>query len=131
MLESEEEGSLGDDASPPLGKLLPLNYRRLTAAYLKRIAQSLELPTAGSADEVRTLIEGKLQETREVANVQVVVDETTTTTVKLSLMDDEGIFHEVTPYDKPSKNISERLATAERKNEVELAATRENQTTRS
>ena len=94
MSESEEGSSRGED-DVPLGKLLPLNSRRLTATYLKRIAQSLELPTAGSADETRQLIEGKLQETRDVANVQVIVDETTATIVKLSLMDDEGIFHEV------------------------------------
>ena len=60
------------------------SHWRLTTAYLKHIAQSLELPTAGSADETRQLIEGKLQETRDVANVQVVVDETATT-VKLSV----------------------------------------------
>ena len=58
-----EEGSHGDDVTPPLSKLLPLNSWRLTTAYMKHIAQSLELPIAGSADEVRQLIEEKLQET--------------------------------------------------------------------
>jgi hypothetical protein len=73
------------------------------------------------------IIEGKLQETRESANVQVVVDETPSITVKLSLMDDEGIFHEAAPFDKPAKDsgpdddVVQRLTDAERKNE-ELTA---------
>ena len=94
----------------------------------------MELPTAGSADETRQLIEGKLQETRDVANIQVVVDETTATTVKLSLIDDEGIFHEAAPFDRsakgsqPEDDVLQRLEDAERKNEeltVELMATQE------
>ena len=133
-MSESEGGSRGDDVTPPLGKLLPLNSRRLTAAYLKHIAQSLELPTAGSADETRQLIDGKLQETRDSSNVQVVVDETASITVKLSLMDDEGIFHEAAPFDKPAKephpddDVLQRLADAEQKNEqltADLAAAQE------
>lgn len=43
---------------------------------------------------MRQLIEGKLTETREVNNVQVVVAEATVQEVGLSLMDDEGVFAE-------------------------------------
>ena len=133
-MSESEEGSRGGDVTPPLGKLLPLNSRRLTAAYMKHNAQSLELPTGGSADETRQLIEGKLQESRDSAIVQVVVDETASVTVKLSLMDDEGIFHEAAPFDKPAKgsqpddDVLQRLMDAEQRNEeltTALAATQD------
>ena len=55
-----------------------LNSRRLTSTHLKQVAESLGLPTTGSSDEIRQLIEGKLQESRDVHNIQVVVDETPT-----------------------------------------------------
>ena len=61
----------------PHGKLYSLNSRRLIGVYLQHIAEALSLPSTGSADKVRQLIEGKLQETREVSNVEVVVDEST------------------------------------------------------
>ena len=94
----------------------------------------MELPTGGSADATRQLIEGKLQDTRDSANVQVIVDESTSITVKLSLMDDEGIFHEAAPFDKPAKEpspgdgVMQRLADAEQRSEelaVNLAAAQE------
>ena len=61
----------------PQGRLLALNSRRLIATHLRQIADALGLPTSGSVDQVRQLIEGKLQETRGVSNVQVVVTEAT------------------------------------------------------
>ena len=64
----------------PRGKLLPLNSRRLTTVQLKKIAEGLGLPTTGSADEIRQLIEGKLEEGHDVHNVQVVMNEATTVT---------------------------------------------------
>lgn len=79
MSETESEGSAnelpatGDEI--PSGKLLPLNSRRLTSVQLRKIAEGLELPTAGSTDEIRQLIEGKLEEGHDVHNVQVVVKE--------------------------------------------------------
>lgn len=133
-MSKSEDGLRGDDVTPPLGKLLPLNSQRLTAAYIKHIAQSLEPLTGGSADETRQLIEGELQESRDSANVQVVVDETASVTVKLSLMDDEGIFHEAAPFDKPAKgsqpddDVLQRLTDAEQRNEeltLALAATQD------
>ena len=126
----EEHGDLVDTA--PRGRLLPLNSRRLTSAHLKQIAESLGLPTTGSSDEIRQLIEGKLQESRDVRNIQVVVDETPTISLKLSLMDEDGVFLESTPIVKPVKEMGEdltlRLTEAEQKNaelQVELAETRE------
>ena len=99
---------------------------------MKQIAESLELPTTGSADEIRQLIEGKLQSTRDVHNVQVVVEETQTISLKLSLMDDEGIFLESAPSTKPFKEpqdeLRRRLAEVEQNNvelETELAKTKE------
>ena len=41
------------------GRVVPLNSRRLTAAYLKQVAETLELPTSGAADQLRQLIKGK------------------------------------------------------------------------
>ena len=126
----EEHGVFGDTA--PRGKLLPLNSRRLTSAYLKQIAESLELPTTGSGDEIRQLIEGKLQESHDIHNIQVVVDETPTVSLKLSLMDEEGVFLESTPIVRPVKETEAgmglRLTEAEQKNdelEMELAETKE------
>ena len=55
-------GSSPTEGEIPSGKLLPLYSRRLTTVQLKRIAEGLELPTTGSADEIRQLIEGKLEE---------------------------------------------------------------------
>ncbi len=98
----DEEESIG----LPHGKLYPLNSRRLIAVYLRHIAEALSLPSTGSADEVRQLIEGKLQETREVSNVQVVVAESTIKEVKLSLMDDSGVFVEA-PVCRLTKDTSE------------------------
>ena len=58
--------------------LLRLNSRILMMIQLKKIA---ELQLAGSADEVRQLIERKLEKGHDVHNVQVVVQEATTMSV--------------------------------------------------
>ena len=133
--EAEEGSHAGDGAivdTAPRGKLLPLNSRRLTSAHLKQNAESLDLPTTGSTDEVRQLIEGKLQESHDVHNFQVVMDETPAISLKLSLTDEEGVFLESTPSVKPAKEMREdlmlRLTEAEQKNdelETELAETKE------
>ena len=61
----------------PLYQVLPLNLRRLMSSHPKQLAESLELPTAGSLDQFRQLIEGKLESEKhvEVSNVQVVIQE--------------------------------------------------------
>ena len=46
-----------------------LNSRQLTAAHIWHIAGAMQLPSTGSADEVRQLIEVKLGDEREVRNV--------------------------------------------------------------
>ena len=73
--EDGEEPSPDELAAVPSGKILPLNSRRLTSSHLKQLAESLELPTAGSLDQLRQLIEGKLDSERhvEVSYVQVVI----------------------------------------------------------
>ena len=137
--ESGETDGSGHGSPPtkgeiPRGKLLPLNSRRLTTVQLKKIAEGLELPTVGSTDEIRQLIEGKLEEGHDVHNVQVVVDEATTVNVTLSLVDEEGVFLEVEPFQKEVKESSEseetlqKLAEAEQKGfelQRELDETRE------
>ena len=94
---SDHAGSPPIEGELPRGKLLPLNSRRLTTVQLKKIAEGLRLPTAGSTDEIRQLIEGKLEEEH---NVQAAVDEATTVNVTLSLVDDEGVFLEVEPFQR-------------------------------
>ena len=86
--EGEEESSPDELAAVPSGKILPLNSRRLTSSHLKQLAESLELPTAGSPDQLRQLIEGKLESEKhvEVSNVQVVIQESQFVELKLSLM---------------------------------------------
>ena len=95
----------------PPGRLLPLNSRRLTTVQLKKIAEGLGLPTTGSSDETRQLIEGKLAEGHEVHNVQVVVNETTTMSVTLSLMDEGGVFLNVDPFQREVKESPENEET--------------------
>ena len=89
--ESASDGERDVVSEPFSGRLLPLNSRRLTAVHLRHIAGAMELPSTGSADEVRQLIEGKLQEEREVRNVQVVLEEASFRQFKLSLTDEEGV----------------------------------------
>ena len=83
----------------PIGRVVPLNSRRLTAAHLKRIAEALELPVTGATDQLCQLIEGKLESARhkEAANVQVILQEEQRIEMKLSLLDEGGVFLETKP----------------------------------
>ena len=91
--EETETGEVGAESRElPRGWVLPLNSKRLTSTHLKQVAEKLELPTTGSADQIRQLIEGKLQEDREISKIQVVVQESTYRELKLSLIDEEGVF---------------------------------------
>ena len=72
----QSDASLEQDESDaegvPKGPVYSLNSKRLTALHLQRIADSLGLPTKGSAAVTRQLIEGKLIEMgKEPPNVQV------------------------------------------------------------
>lgn len=82
-------------------KALPLNSKRVTTLYLKRMAGVLELPTSGSADQLRQIVDAKLDEMhKEPQNVQVIVysgDEGAP--VQLELQDEDGTFLEVPPED--------------------------------
>ena len=69
---------------------MPLNARGVTQPFLRAIAQALGLPERGSKDQLLASVEGKLGETREVPNVQVVIQEGDVTV--LSLVDNEGAF---------------------------------------
>ena len=76
--EESETGEVGAESRElPRGRVLPLNSKRLTTTHLKQVAEKLELPTTGSADQIRQLKEGELQEDREVSNIEVVVQENT------------------------------------------------------
>ena len=43
-----------------MGRIFPLNSRRITAQILKRIAEQLEVAATGSLDEIRAAVDGKL-----------------------------------------------------------------------
>ena len=129
--EVEEEGP-GAEArakESSRAKLLPLNSQRLTAAYLRQLAGGLGLPTSGSANQLRQVVEGKLQEEHDPLNVQVMVEEISAIGVKLSLVDEEGVFLVTEPAEKEgetgSSALEDMLAESERKNEdllVQLTA---------
>ena len=83
-------------AKPP-----PFNSKRLKSVHLKRIAASMFLPTSGSADKVRQMIEGRLTEMdKEPRHVQVFVLETEEGGVHLQLTDADGLFLDVQPEEE-------------------------------
>ena len=69
------------------------------------------MPTTGSANQIRQLIEGKLQEDKEVSNIQVVVQvqESTYRELKLSLIDEEGVFPETDPTTRSLEDVTSEL----------------------
>ena len=85
----------------------PLNSRRLTASIIGRITSALEVPTGGSLEDTRQMLEGKLVEAgREPRNVQVVlVGADDGATVRLE--DDGGMFLELMPAG-PDADAAER-----------------------
>lgn len=73
-------------------KPYPLNSRRLTSPYLMCISRALGLPTNGTVEETRLMIEGKLTEMgREPRNVQVIVS-VEDDVEAVSLQDGSGVF---------------------------------------
>ena len=96
-----------DCSQTPRGRRVPLNSRRLTAVHLRQVGRALDLPTSGSADEVRQLIEGKLAD-RDAQNVQVMVDETLRMQTMIWLVDSEGPFLQTDPSYRDSPGSSER-----------------------
>jgi hypothetical protein len=108
----------------PHGKTLPMNSKRLTVAHLRQVAEALGLPTSGSADQIRQLIEGKLEgeDDRDVANVQVIIQESPQVQIKLSLVDGDGVFLETSPtiktVEKTESALTRELSEATRQNEA-------------
>ena len=47
-------------ATPRVTKPLPLKSKRLKVLHVKQIASSMTLPTTGSANEMRQMVEGRL-----------------------------------------------------------------------
>ena len=71
---------------------LPFNSRRVTVAQLKKLGRALGVPTAASGEEVRQMIETKLEEQgREPRDVQVVLWGTGAV-ADVGLCDAEGTF---------------------------------------
>ena len=84
-----------------VGRQMPLNSRRLTAALLKQLAGGLDVPTSASMEEVRQLIDGKLGELgRDPRNTRAVLEEGDRGT-RISLRDAEGVFLTVDPPESP------------------------------
>ncbi len=86
---STDEG----DAEELEGRWLPLSSRRLNRNHLQLVAESLGLPTGMSLEELRQVIDGKLADTnRDPRNVQLVIQETAKTEMKILLVDESGVF---------------------------------------
>ena len=92
--------------TPKVTKPLPLNSKRLKVLHVKRIAASMTLPTIGSADEIRQMIEGRLADMgRNPRHVQVLVPEDES--APLQLQDADGVFLDVVPgEDEHSRGTS-------------------------
>ena len=88
------------------GQYLPLNSKRLTAAHLRQIASALELPTKGAADQLRQVVEGRLQtDGYEAKNVQVALEDCTLVRTKISLLAEGGVIVEPEPLHRETEGI--------------------------
>ena len=93
-----ESGEHAQDTAS-VAKPLPLGSRRLKAIHVKQIAASLSLPTTGSTDEVRLIVEGRLVDMgKEPQHVQVVMCGTKGS--HLQLRDVDGVFLDVLPEEE-------------------------------
>ena len=94
---SEHEGSdESGSRAVPRGQYLPLNSKRLSTTHLRQIASALDLPTTGAADQLRQVIEGKLEtEGHEAINIQVVLEDSKLIETKMCLLSEGGVI--VTP----------------------------------
>ena len=97
QLDAPSEQDKSGTEGVPKGPVYSLNSKRLTTLHLQWIADSLGLPTKGSAAVTRQLIEGKLMEMgKELPNVQVVVQGTDENSV-LFLINEDGIICTIKP----------------------------------
>ena len=98
-------------------KTLPLNSKRLTAVLIRQLARALEIPTTASLEDVRMLIDGKLEEMgHEPMNVQAVLRPGETVT-NVALIGSDGQFLEAKPAE------SEVTPPTDVKTELSLQAT--------
>ena len=100
----------------------PLNCRQLMLAHLRTIAEALGLSRAGSANQLRQCIEGKLQTEREDPNVVVVVRENSRGQTILALADSEGDFLETEPVStsrQPTRQLPPTLDAEEIPSEIQ------------
>ena len=91
-------------------KIFPLNSRRLTSQYVVSIAKAMSLPTKGSVEELRLIIDGCLTEMdRESRNVQVEVAENESGKESIYLRDSRGTFVEASlgPPDVSGTEVEE------------------------
>ena len=80
-----------------IGRTVPLNSRRLTAALLKQLASGLGVPTTGTAEDIRALVSGKLEESgKDPMNVQIFLREGESG-VEMNLRDAGGMFLHIKP----------------------------------
>ena len=121
----------------------PLNSKRLAAWHLRALAQALELPTTGSADQLRQCIEAVVGTDHEYQKVVVTVRESPKTEYGIALADADGEFLESEPvyrdtrrvrFDEELQNPAELYATRRKLEEanhlLELAAVRERESRR-
>ena len=98
-----------------------LNSRRLTASVIGRLAAGLGVPTGGSLEDTRRMLEGKLEEDgHEPRNVQVVL-EGSGEGVAVRLEYDGGAFIEIPREGEDGENEGgdERLPEEEEELEAE------------
>ena len=101
---------------------LPLNSKHVTATQIKRVSRALGLPTSASTEEVRQMIEGKLEDqSRQLSDVQVVVQPPG----KISLHDEGGEFLAIPPEDivLPPERAPTDEASGDRLTEIETLCT--------
>ena len=95
---------------------LPLNSKRLTTNYLRRLATEVGVPTTASGDELWQMIDGKLSENgHDAPNVQVVLP-STDPSCEFSLEDEEGRFLTV-PAAVPERDGSNSSGDSEEERE--------------
>ena len=76
----------------------------MTGPYLKSIAKALGLPTTGTVDETRVMIDGKLTEMdQDPRNVQVVLERDGSGRETLSLKDMDGVFVDAGGLEEPEE----------------------------
>ena len=99
----------------------PLNSKRLAAWHLRALAQALELPTTGSAGQLRQCIEAVVGTDHEYQNAVVTVRESPKTEYSIALADADGEFLASEPVYSDTRRVR---FDEELQNQAELYATR-------